>query len=526
MTVYLIWIAVALVLLGMYHFFIWRRNRIQTRFRLKLTALFLLFVLIPTVPMTFIVANLVTRGADLLLVPGIGEALNTSLETIKTQAEERGEAFLQAHDDYREWSTELLEEEGVNATGHYRLEGNSLVCLHSICLPTSSRFRRWTPRPETILDVLTTRRISTIVPAGEESKQRMMIVYRVLADSSVTLAAYTIPAYVMDAREEVERAFGIYSTLSLIKESIIQKNLIWALAVLLVVGLALLSIATSRKISQGISEPIQALVGGMRRVADGDLSAQVETKAKDEFRFLVESFNTMTQDLNTSRQKLLKAERLAAWQGVARQISHEIKNSLTPISISLRRFRDHFRDKQLPPSISDSLQAVEEELHSLEAMAKEFSEFARMPRPEKARLDINRVVQSVVHLMKPSCGPVKIAMHLGEELPLIEADREQMKRLLNNIIKNAVEASHNKGTVVVTTRTCDTKGRSVEIEVKDKGEGMDEETLENLFRPYYTTKKRGTGLGLAIVQKIIEDHGGEIFVVSQKGEGTRVRVCL
>ena len=523
MTVYLIWIAVALVFLGMYHFFIWRRNRIRTRFRLKLTALFLLFVLIPTVPMTFIVANLITRGADLLLVPGIGEALNTSLETIKTQVEERGEAFLQSHDDYSDWSIELLEEEGIQAAGCYRLEGNRVVCLNSICLPTSPRFRQWTPRPEMLLDVMTTRRISTIVPGGEES---MMIVYRVLADSSVAMTVYTIPAYVMDAREEVERAFGIYSTLSLIKESIIQRNLIWALAVLLVVGLALLSIVTARKISQGISEPIQALVGGMRRVADGDLSVRVETKAKDEFRFLVESFNTMTQDLNTSRQKLLQAERLAAWQSVARQISHEIKNSLTPISISLRRFRDHFRDKQLPPSISDSLQAVEEELRSLEGMAKEFSEFARMPRPEKDRLDINRVVQSVIHLIKPSCGPVKITVNLEEELPLVEADREQMKRLLNNVIKNAVEASRNKGTVTVTTRTCDTKGRSVEIEVKDEGEGMDEETLENLFRPYYTTKKRGTGLGLAIVQKIVEDHGGEIFVVSRKGEGTRVRVCL
>ena len=523
MSVFLVWIAVSALILIAYMSFLWRRARIQSRFRAKLTTIFLLFVLIPTIPLTFFIASLMTRSADLLLVPGIGEALNTSLETIKQQVEERGRRFLEEHKNPNGWSTELLEAEGIHAVGCYRLAGDSIVTIRRLHLPASPLFREWTPRPESIIDVMTTGRSSSIVRNGGE---RAIVVFRVLSDSTVAMVEYPVSSYVLDAREEVERAYGIYSTLSLIKESIIQKNIIWALAVILVVGLAVLSIITARTISQGISEPMQNLVSGMSKVAEGDLSVIVETEAKDEFRFLVDSFNKMTRDLKVSRQKLLKAERLAAWQSVARQISHEIKNSLTPVSISLRRLRNHFQDQPLPKSISESLQAVEDELRSLEGMAKEFSEFARMPQPRKSEVDVNRVVRSVVHLLKPSCGRVNFKMNLQEELSPVQADGEQIKRLVGNIMRNAAEASHDTGNVTISTRRLDEEQHCVEIEVKDDGEGMDEETLAQIFHPYYTTKKKGTGLGLVIVQKIVEDHDGEIAVESEKGKGTRVVVRL
>jgi len=234
----------------------------------------------------------------------------------------------------------------------------------------------------------------------------------------------------------------------------------------------------------------------------------------------------MIQDLNTSRQKLIQAERLTAWQEVARRISHEIKNSLTPISISLRRLRNHFQGKSLPPNISESLKAVEEELLTLERMAAEFSEFARMPQPQKTPLDLNEIVRSSVRLAEPTAGSVKIETTLSPDLPSIPADREQMKRLLNNLIKNAVEACHDTGTVIVTTRWSESPGHTITLEIQDHGEGMDEETLEKIFHPYFTTKKKGTGLGLTIVQKIVEDHSGKIQISSEKGKRTRVTIHL
>jgi len=464
-----------------------------------------------------------TRSADLLLIPGIGRALNTSIETIKIQLEERGHNFFQRYEDPSNWTVGQLQRESVHCAGVYRVHESDVVVINKVCLPGKPAIENWSPRQESLLDILDTKRSSSILAMGED---QVITVYKVLSDSAVAMTIYPVSAKVLEAKNEINRAYDIYSTLTLLKESIIQKHLIWALAVLLVVGLAILSIITARKLSTGISEPIQDLVTGMTRVANGDLSHRVDTRARDEFQFLVASFNTMTRDLDVSRQKLIKAERLATWQEVARRISHEIKNSLTPISISLRRFRNHFTDKPLPTNISDSLLAIDDELRSLESMARSFSEFARMPQPDKIRLDLNRIVQSVVRLMEPVAGHVTIEMDLHEDLPLIDADREQMKRLLNNLIKNGIEASHDTGSVTVSTRRANEGERQIEIEVRDEGEGIDNETVDRIFRPYYTTKKKGTGLGLALVQKIVDDHDGEIQVTSEMGHGTRVTVRL
>ena len=523
MTVFIIWVCIAILLVGLYILILWTKNRHRSRFQVKLTILFLLFVFVPTVPLTFFVANLLTRSANVLLLPGIGDALQTSLETIRTQIEKRGISFLQEYEDPAEWTPTLQEKEGLPFIGHYRLSEGSVISVHSLRLPSSLLPNDWSPRPEFLKDALSTSPTSSLIPTDDGET---ISVYRVLPDSSVIVACYRVENHILNAKDEITRALGIYNTLSLLKESIIQKNLIWGLAVLLIIGLSLLSVFVARRLSRGISGPVQDLVEGMKRVAAGDLTQKVGAKAKDEFGFLIHSFNTMIQDLNESRQKLVRAERLAAWQEVARQISHEIKNSLTPISISLRRFRGYFEEKDLPSNISESLMSVEEEFRALENMAAEFSDFARMPKPEKSPIDLNEIVRSVVRFREPLAGRTEIRTMLSPELPPVHADREQMKRLLNNLIKNGVEASHDRGTITITTRKTNSSEYRVELEVQNQGEGMDEETLQKLFNPYYTTKKKGTGLGLTIVQKIVEDHNGKIQVESEKNKGTRITVLL
>ena len=241
---------------------------------------------------------------------------------------------------------------------------------------------------------------------------------------------------------------------------------------------------------------------------------------------LARAFNQMIEDLRVSREKLIQAERLAAWQQVARQISHEIRNSLTPISVSLRRFRTHLEKEGDPKKVPEILKTIQEEIRTMESMAAEFSDFARMPAPKKSTTDLNELIQSVVRLMSPATGQVNIKTQLAPDLPDIETDGDLIKRLLNNLIKNAVEASHDTGTVTVTTASTDGSPHRIILTVEDRGEGMDEETLENIFQPYYTTKRGGTGLGLVIVRKIVEDHGGEISVKSEKDAGTRFSVHL
>lgn len=523
MTVFITWIGISALFLVLYTLFLWRRTRHRSRFQAKLTVFFLLFVFIPTVPLTFFAANLLTRSADVLLLPGIGEALETSLSTIRFQLERRGERFLEQHDDPAGWSPGLLEANGIEVLGCYRGLRDSLITVCEIQHPRVPLPDSWRPSRTALERALSTDRSSTLMPVADEE---MVLVYHRLAVNILLVAGYRVPRRVGDAKDQVTRALGVYNTLSLIKESIIQKNLIWGLAVIFIIGLTALSIIAARRLSREISEPIQGLVSGMRRVADGDLSQRVETAAKDEFRFLVDSFNQMVKDLDAYRLRLIQAERLAAWQRVARQISHEIKNSLTPISISLHRLYSHSRESAASDSFNANLKAVEEELRALESMAAEFSEFARMPRPQISLINLNDVVRTVVRLTEPAAGRIKIEMRLAAEIPPVDADRDQMKRCLNNLLKNSIEASRETGKITVITREVRSGGNCIEIEIRDNGAGMDEATLEKIFEPYFTTKERGTGLGLAIVRKIIEDHHGEIRMQSKKGVGTRVTIRL
>ena len=523
MTLFLVWIGITAIALILYVVILWVKHQRRGRFQAKLTVFFLLFVFIPTVPLTFFAANLLTRSAEVLLLPGIGSALETSLETIRTQAERCGEHFLEKYPESPAWERNVLEREGVHYIGLFNISSDGEVPLRIVRSSENPMPTDWNPQPSELRYAFQNGRASDLASGLDEAR---MTYVRKHDDQSVVALVYPISQYIIQAKDEITRAIGIYNTLGLLKESIIQRNLIWALAVLFIVGLTILSIIVARNLSRGISEPVKGLVAGMHQVAEGELDGRVETSAKDEFRFLVDSFNQMVNDLNTSRQKLIAAERMAAWQQVARQISHEIKNSLTPISLSLRRLHTHLRKESMTENVTQSLRTVEEELNTLQSMAAEFSEFARMPEPQKASVDLNNIVQSTVRLMETSAGHVDLRMQLASDLPEIQADREQIKRLLINLIKNGLEASHDAGTVTIATRRARSDKFNIELEITDEGEGMDEETLNQVFQPYFTTKKKGTGLGLAIVQKIVEDHNGNIHVDSIKGKFTKVAVQI
>jgi nitrogen fixation/metabolism regulation signal transduction histidine kinase len=480
--------------------------------------------MIPAIPLTFLTASLMTQSADLLLMPGMDTALNTALETIRKQAEVKGTIFLKQNAKPSQWTPALLDSEKISFLGLYRIQGDTLSELRTLYIHDKVLPDNWHPQKEILMDIITNQRSSLLIPF--ETKELLLICLPIGRDLIAT-AAYPLPQGIQKAKEEIIQALGVYNTLSLLKESIIQKNLIWGLAVLLVIGLSLASIVTARNLSTNIGKPIQNLVKGMKAVAQGDLSKRIDTRAKDEFRFLTDSFNKMTEDLQTSRVKLIQAERMAAWREVARRISHEIKNSLTPISISLRNLKVILDKKDLPVTLEESVSSVEEELRVLENMASEFSEFARMPEPQKKSIQINEVIQSVIQLLKTTI-PQGIDLQLQKDpnLPVIEADWNQMKRLFHNLINNAIEASGVSGMIQISSRISHETDYKIGVIIKDQGKGMDAETLASIFNPYFTTKKKGTGLGLAITQKIVDDHNGKINVESEPGRGTTVRILL
>jgi two-component system nitrogen regulation sensor histidine kinase NtrY len=293
---------------------------------------------------------------------------------------------------------------------------------------------------------------------------------------------------------------------------------------LLIAGAAFaLAFLASLVLSGRIARPVRALVQGARQVAEGDLEGAVEVSSRDEIGQLAQAFNAMTGALRLSQERLLQAERVAAWREMARRLAHELKNPLFPIQLSIETLRRAFERKggsgeDLDTLVRESTATILDEIAALKRIIEEFSEFARTPRPRLALLDVNGVVDAVLSLYRPRAQGVRIETDLEAALPPLEADRDLLSRALSNLVANALEAMPEGGRLGLATRSAD---RAVLIDVADSGGGLTPEQRSRLFTPYYTTKKGGTGLGLAIVQGIVSDHGGRIEVQSAPGEGTR-----
>lgn len=285
----------------------------------------------------------------------------------------------------------------------------------------------------------------------------------------------------------------------------------------------LLSLLLGVLAGRGISRRLRALVRGAEVVARGDLEARLPVTSRDEVGELVEAFNRMTAELAESKQKLVAAERTAAWQEIARRIAHEIKNPLFPIQTSIETLRK-VHAKQHPDFeeiFHESTSMILEEVERLKRIVTEFSQFARLPKPKLEPCDLAELCPQVVSLYG---AEIPIACELGEGLPPVLADREQLTQVLVNLLKNAREALAGVAEPrirLAAERVRDGESELVAITVADNGPGMSDEVRAQIFTPYFTTKggSGGTGLGLAIVARIVTDHGGRIEVSSQPGQG-------
>jgi two-component system nitrogen regulation sensor histidine kinase NtrY len=225
--------------------------------------------------------------------------------------------------------------------------------------------------------------------------------------------------------------------------------------------------------------------------------------------------------------ELIKAQKIAAWQEVAKRIAHEIKNPLTPIQLSAQRLRKkYFEDSQDFHTIFDeSTKIIISEVNSLKTLVDEFSNFARMPAPQPQPLELHPVLQEVILLYEGAHKDIQILRDLDSEIPVLMLDRDQIKRMLVNLFENAVEALGKRGRIWVTSRF-DHREQCVRLEVADEGVGIQPEDIDKLFVPYFSKKKTGTGLGLAIVNRIITDHNGSIRVIQNEPRGTRFIIEL
>jgi len=224
--------------------------------------------------------------------------------------------------------------------------------------------------------------------------------------------------------------------------------------------------------------------------------------------------------------QLIKAQRMAAWREVARRIAHEIKNPLTPIQLSAQRLRKRYWEKIQPDGMvfDECTRTIVKQVEELKGMVNEFSNFARMPASRPTPNQLNEIIQESLVLFQATQKQIRFEF-APNDLPVVNVDREQMKRVMVNLIKNSLTAIEKEGTIRIQTNY-DPKLQTVRLEVSDDGCGISDEDKSKLFEPYFSTKKAGTGLGLTIVNAIIADHNGYIRVRDNKPKGTTFLIEL
>jgi len=297
-------------------------------------------------------------------------------------------------------------------------------------------------------------------------------------------------------------------------------------------GGILLAIAFSLWIAARVSRPIEQLAQAAEEVAGGNWDVRVPPRGHDEVSVLARSFNHMTEQLQSQRDRLVQSERVAAWRELARRLAHELKNPLFPLQITVENL---VRARQLTPAEFDevfreSTATLATEIANLKTIIGRFSDFSKMPKPELERIDAKDVVERVRALYETTASQaanidakIKMTVDVADAPMPLDADPELLHRALSNLVLNAMDAMPDGGVLTISARPVNEK---VELRVADTGQGMTPEECERLFTPYYTTKQHGTGLGLAIVQSVIADHAGTIAVESPAGAGATFIITL
>lgn len=284
----------------------------------------------------------------------------------------------------------------------------------------------------------------------------------------------------------------------------------WLAALLLLVYLA-----------HRISRPIQQLTSGLSDLAAGDLNARIATRRDDEIGRAIQAFNHMAGKLQESTERLVYLRQLESWQTLARKTAHEVKNSLTPIRLTVEEMLARYDDADRG-FMEQATQIVVDEIETLERRVRAFSQFAAEPPVVAGPLDVNSLLQERISFLKNAHPEVAYDCRIGD-LPRVVADQDLVKGILTNLLENAAEAAGEGGRILGVTAA---EAGRVAIEVHDSGPGLSEQARASLFQPTISFKKRGMGLGLSIARRSALLSGGDIVLVKGELGGAGFRVLL
>ncbi|MDR4988758.1 MAG: ATP-binding protein [Bacteroidales bacterium] len=292
--------------------------------------------------------------------------------------------------------------------------------------------------------------------------------------------------------------------------------------------LVLLAVILALFVSNYVTKPLQLLREKLARIQLGKTNEIISWSRDDEIGALINEYNRMIDELSVSADLLARSERETAWREMARQVAHEIKNPLTPMKLSVQYLEKAWKEKE--PDWDERLarfsKTMIEQIDNLATIAKEFSDFAQMPAGKNDVIDLKEFVPEALDLYKDfEKMNITLTMEQTQAPMLVNADRQQLLRVFNNLIKNAMQA-YDKNQIPRIEVHCVSRDTYYSISVVDFGCGIPDHQKQNIFNPYYTTKAKGMGLGLSIVKNIVESLSGTISFTSKEGEGSRFEFSL
>jgi two-component system nitrogen regulation sensor histidine kinase NtrY len=292
--------------------------------------------------------------------------------------------------------------------------------------------------------------------------------------------------------------------------------------IILVLGTILVyaSVVLAGHLARQLSRPIHELVGWTERIRLGQsLPEGPPPRGAPEFEALRNSLRDMATELESGRRRELEAERLRAFREVARRVAHEMKNPLTPIRFAVDQLK-----RTATVGQQEALEVLATESSRLEHLASEFTEFGRLPKGPAAEVDLHELVRELASTVVPQSTTITLALEAAPAT--IVGHYEPLRRALENVLRNAVEATDGEGHLTIASTRDVAGGGGIEVRVSDNGPGVPTDQQDRVFDPYVTGKANGTGLGLALVRQTVEQHHGHIRLEETPGGGATFILAL
>ncbi|WP_108959061.1 LIC_11548 family sensor histidine kinase [Leptospira ellinghausenii] len=525
-----------------------RRNRetgkIRSSIRYRLTLAFLFVALVPSLPIFILSSNLTGRLIEGFYRVDISNALRSANLLVHQVERENQNSFLELVSKFR---SGLLREKSdgfmifQNGIKDGLIEKNEYYLgyreKNKIQFESKNLFRQFSA-----LEYLESNKSGIYLSRYYDPEKSYLVAKFDLENDRTVIIAERIHKGMESDVLNIINATSTYEKVSLWKEKIPFSVRITIASFSF--SMFLIAILFSFLFARRISKPIIDLANATKKVSLGESDVRLEKTEEGEMGILIDSFNQMVSDLKAKSDELMHTQRIAAWKEVAQRMAHEIKNPLTPIQLSAQRIQRKFQNpkkENLESVIFDATETIIGQVRVLEHLVKEFSEFARMPVPVLINQHINPILEEAVALFRDT-SDIEFELKLAENLPELFLDKRLFLGVINNLIKNAVEAilSHDnpkeemdiletkrKKIRVMSKLQKKALRKSVIVEIDDSGPGLKEEWREKIFEPYFSTKeKHGSGIGLTIVQKTIIDHHGHISVENSKLGGCKFRIEL